>query len=64
MGPVRPGSSSISRFVRPGTGVGGRAPMHGLHSGTESYTELGEITEYAGGHLLYHLNKLTDAGLV
>ena len=38
--------------------------LKSLTSGNRSYKDLGEITGFTGGHLLYHLNKLTDASLV
>ncbi len=35
-----------------------------LTSGGMSFKELGEVTGYEGGHLVYHVNKLVSAGLV
>ncbi len=37
--------------------------LKSLSVGSMSYKELTEATGYEGGHLIYHLNKLTDAGL-
>lgn len=37
--------------------------LKSLSFGGMSYKELTEATGYDGGHLLYHLNKLIDAGL-
>jgi len=38
--------------------------LKNLTSGSMSFKDLGEITGYDGGHLVYHLNKLVSAGLV
>lgn len=38
--------------------------LKSLALGSMSYKELTEATGFDGGHLIYHLNKLIDAGLV
>lgn len=38
--------------------------LKSLSVGSMSYKELTEATGYEGGHLIYHLNRLMDAGLV
>ncbi len=38
--------------------------LKALSTGSMAFKELGELTDSKGGHLLYHLNKLIDSGLV
>ena len=59
-----PDDLAVSEIVEPLSHKARFAMLKSLTSGGRSYKELGEITGYTGGHLLYHLNKLTDAGLV
>ena len=54
----------MSEIVEPLSHKARFAMLKSLTSDGRSYKELGEITGYTGGHLLYHLNKLADAGLV
>jgi DNA-binding HxlR family transcriptional regulator len=58
-----PDDLAISGIVEPLSHKARFAMLKSLTSGDRSYKELGDITGYTGGHLLYHLNKLTDAGL-
>ncbi|OPY28943.1 MAG: hypothetical protein A4E28_01216 [Methanocella sp. PtaU1.Bin125] len=59
-----PDDLAVSEIVEPLSHKARFAMLKSLTSGDRSYKDLGEITGYTGGHLLYHLNKLTDAGLV
>jgi DNA-binding transcriptional ArsR family regulator len=59
-----PDSLAVSEIVDPLSHKARFAMLKSLTSDDRTYKELGEITGYTGGHLLYHLNKLTDAGLV
>jgi DNA-binding transcriptional ArsR family regulator len=59
-----PDDLAVSEIVDPLSHKARFAMLKSLTSDGRSYKELGEITGYTGGHLLYHLNKLTDAGLV
>jgi DNA-binding transcriptional ArsR family regulator len=58
-----PDDLAVSEIVEPLSHKARFAMLKSLTSGDRTYKELGEITGYTGGHLLYHLNKLTDAGL-
>lgn len=59
-----PDDLAVSEIVEPLSHKARFAMLKSLTSDGRSYKELGEITGYTGGHLLYHLNKLADAGLV
>ncbi len=59
-----PDNLAVSEIVDPLSHKARFAMLKSLTSDDRTYKELGEITGYTGGHLLYHLNKLTDAGLV
>jgi DNA-binding transcriptional ArsR family regulator len=59
-----PDDLAVSEIVDPLSHKARFAMLKSLTSDGRSYKELGEVTGYTGGHLLYHLNKLTDAGLV
>lgn len=59
-----PDDLAVSEIIDPLSHKARFAMLKSLTSDSRSYKELGEITGYTGGHLLYHLNKLTDAGLV
>jgi DNA-binding HxlR family transcriptional regulator len=59
-----PDDLAVSEIVYPLSHKARFAMLKSLTSGDRSYKELGEITGFTGGHLLYHLNKLTDASLV
>lgn len=58
-----PDDLAVSEIVEPLSHKARFAMLKSLTSGDRSYKELGEITGHTGGHLLYHLSKLTDAGL-
>ncbi len=58
-----PDDLAVSEIVEPLSHKARFAMLKSLTSGDRPYKELGDITGYTGGHLLYHLNKLTDAGL-
>ena len=38
--------------------------LKGLSGGSMSYTELSSLTGYKGGHLLFHVTRLIEAGLI
>lgn len=59
-----PDDMVISSIVDPLSHKARFRMMKSLSMGSMSYKELTEATGYDGGHLLYHLNKLIDAGLV
>lgn len=59
-----PDDLAVSEIVDPLSHKARFAMLKCLTSGDRSYKELGEVTGYSGGHLLYHLNKLTNASLV
>jgi DNA-binding HxlR family transcriptional regulator len=59
-----PDDLAVSEIIDPLSHKARFAMLKSLTSGDRSYKELGEITGYTGGHLLYHLNKLMDASLV
>ncbi len=59
-----PDDLAVSEIVEPLSHKARFAMLKCLTSGGRSYKELGEVTGYTGGHLLYHVNKLTAAGLI
>lgn len=59
-----PDDMVISSIVDPLSHKARFRMMKSLSLGSMSYKELTEATGYEGGHLIYHLNKLTDSGLV
>jgi DNA-binding transcriptional ArsR family regulator len=59
-----PDDLAVSEIVEPLSHKARFAMLKSLTSCDRSYKDLGEITGYTGGHLSYHLSKLTDAGLV
>jgi DNA-binding HxlR family transcriptional regulator len=59
-----PDDLAVSEIVEPLSHKARFAMLKSLTSGGRSYKELGEITGYTGGHLLYHVNKLTTTGLI
>lgn len=59
-----PDDMVISTIVDPLSHKARFKMLKSLATGSMSYKELTEATGYDGGHLIYHLNKLTDAGLV
>ncbi len=58
-----PDDLAVSEIIEPLSHKARFAMLKSLTSGDRSYKELGEITGYTSGHLLYHLSKLTEAGL-
>jgi predicted transcriptional regulator len=54
----------ISNIVNPLTHEIRFAMLKALSTGSMTFKELGTLTDSKGGHLLYHLNKLIDSGLV
>ena len=59
-----PGDLVISTLVEPLSHEHRFAMLRSLSTGSMSFKELGTLTGSKGGHLLYHINKLIDAGLV
>lgn len=59
-----PGDIVISKLVEPLSHKHRFAMLQSLSSGSMSFSELGTLTGSNGGHLLYHLTKLIDAGFV
>ncbi len=59
-----PDDAVISTIVEPLSHESRFAMVKALSTGSMTFTMLGELTGSKGGHLLYHLGKLIDAGLV
>jgi DNA-binding HxlR family transcriptional regulator len=59
-----PDDLTISELIGPLSHRARFTMLKNLTSGVMSFKELGEVTGYEGGHLVYHLNKLASAGLV
>jgi DNA-binding HxlR family transcriptional regulator len=59
-----PDDLTVSELIGPLSHRGRFVMLKNLTSGVMSFKELGEVTGYEGGHLIYHLNKLAAAGLV
>ena len=59
-----PGDIVIEKLVEPLSHKHRFAMLQALSTGGMSFTELGTLTGSNGGHLLYHLTKLIDAGFV
>ena len=59
-----PNDAVISRIVDPLSHESRFAMLKALSTGSMTFTMLGELTGSKGGHLLYHLGKLIDAGLI
>lgn len=59
-----PGDVAISTIVEPLSHENRFAMLKALTTGSMTFTMLGELTGSKGGHLLYHLGKLIDAGFV
>jgi len=59
-----PDSVAISNLVDPLSHENRFAMLKALSTGSMTFKELGELTDSKGGHLIYHLNKLIDSGLV
>lgn len=59
-----PDDLTVSEIIEPLSHRARFVMLKNLTSGGMSFRDLGEITGYEGGHLIYHLNKLASAGLV
>lgn len=59
-----PDDLTISELVDPLAHRSRFVMLKNLTSGGMSFKELGEVTGHEGGHLLYHIKKLTSAGLI
>ncbi len=59
-----PDDLTVSELIDPLSHRARFVMLKNLTSGGMSFKELGDVTGYEGGHLIYHLNKLTSAGLV
>lgn len=59
-----PDDLTVSELIDPLSHRARFVMLKNLTSGCMSFKELGELTGYEGGHLIYHLNKLVSAGLV
>lgn len=59
-----PGDVVITDLVEPLSHKHRFAMLQALSTGNMSFSELGTLTGSQGGHLLYHITKLIDAGFV
>jgi len=59
-----PGDLVISKLIEPLSHEHRFAMLRALSTGSMTFKELGTLTGSKGGHLLYHITKLIDAGLV
>jgi DNA-binding HxlR family transcriptional regulator len=59
-----PDDLTVSELIDPLSHRARFVMLKNLTSGGMSFKQLGEVTGYDGGHLVYHLNKLASAGLV
>ncbi len=59
-----PDDLTVSELIDPLSHRARFVMLKNLTSRGMSFKELGEVTGYEGGHLVYHLNKLVSAGLV
>lgn len=59
-----PDDLTVSEIIDPLSHQARFVMLKNLTSGSMSFKELGEVTGYEGGHLVYHLKKLVTAGLV
>ncbi len=59
-----PDDLTVSELIDPLSHRARFVMLKNLTSGGMSFKELGELTGYEGGHLVYHVNKLVSAGLV
>jgi DNA-binding HxlR family transcriptional regulator len=59
-----PDDLTVSEIVDPLSHRSRFVMLKNLTSGCMSFKELGEVTGHEAGHLVYHINKLTAAGLV
>lgn len=59
-----PDEQVISALIEPLSHPVRFAMLKALFSGSMSYSELSALTGYKGGHLLFHVTRLVEAGLV
>ena len=59
-----PDDAVVSKILEPLSHKARFRMLKSLSLGSMSYKELADATGYEGGHLIYHLNKLIEAGLV
>lgn len=59
-----PDDLTVSELIEPLSHRARFVMLKNLTSGCMTFTDLGVVTGYDGGHLTYHLNKLISAGLV
>jgi predicted transcriptional regulator len=59
-----PGDLVISTLVEPLSHEHRFAMLKALSTGSMTFKELGTLTGSKGGHLLYHINRLIESGLV
>jgi DNA-binding HxlR family transcriptional regulator len=59
-----PDDLTVSELIDPLSHRARFVMLKNLTSGGMSFKDLGDVTGYEGGHLIYHLNKLVSAGLV
>jgi DNA-binding HxlR family transcriptional regulator len=59
-----PDDLTVSELIDPLSHRARFVMLKNLTSGSMSFKDLGDVTGYEGGHLIYHLNKLVSAGLV
>lgn len=59
-----PDDLTVSELIEPLSHRARFVMLKNLTTGGMSFKELGEVTGYEGGHLIYHLNKLASSGLV
>jgi len=59
-----PDEQVLSTLIEPLSHPVRFAMLKGLSGGSMSYTELSALTGYKGGHLLFHVTRLVEAGLV
>lgn len=59
-----PDDAVISSIVEPLSHENRFAMLKALSTGSMTFKELSQLTNSKGGHLIYHLNKIIDSGLV
>ncbi|RXL78454.1 ArsR family transcriptional regulator, partial [Citrobacter sp. AAK_AS5] len=59
-----PDEEVLSTLIEPLSHPVRFAIMKGLSGGSLSYSELSALTGYKGGHLLFHVTRLVEAGLI
>ncbi|HTX43730.1 MAG TPA: winged helix-turn-helix domain-containing protein [Methanocella sp.] len=59
-----PDDLTVSELIDPLSHRARFIMLKNLTSGGMQFKELGDVTGYEGGHLIYHVNKLASAGLI